>query len=58
MVGSGDPPCLRASTTSGLVPYMRTVKTTPGATAVQVVWSSRRGSREIEHLGRRMTRRR
>jgi len=25
---------------------------------VQVVWSSRRGSREIEHLGRRMTRRR
>ena len=31
--------------------YMRTVKTTSGATAVQVVWSSRRGSREIEHLG-------
>ena len=31
---------------------MRTVKTTSGATAVQVVWSSRRGSREIEHLGR------
>ena len=30
---------------------MRTVKTTLGATAVQVVWSSRRGSREIEHLG-------
>src|SRR6516162_5369634 len=30
---------------------MRTVKTTSGATAVQVVWSSRRGSREIEHLG-------
>jgi hypothetical protein len=30
---------------------MRTVKTTPGATAVQVVWSSRRGSRAIEHLG-------
>jgi hypothetical protein len=27
------------------------VKTTSGATAVQVVWSSRRGSREIEHLG-------
>ena len=36
---------------------MRTVKTTLGATAVQVVWSSRRGSRQIEHLGRRMTRR-
>ena len=33
------------------VPYMRTVKTTSGATAVQVVWSSRRGSRQIEHLG-------
>jgi hypothetical protein len=30
---------------------MRTVKTTSGATAIQVVWSSRRGSREIEHLG-------
>ena len=30
---------------------MRTVKTTSGATAVQVVWSSRRGSRQIEHLG-------
>jgi hypothetical protein len=27
------------------------VKTKSGATAVQVVWSSRRGSREIEHLG-------
>ena len=31
--------------------YVRTVKTSSGATAVQVVWSSRRGSREIEHLG-------
>src|SRR5262245_57372927 len=30
---------------------MRTVKTTSGATAVQVVWSSRRGAREIEHMG-------
>jgi hypothetical protein len=30
---------------------MRTVKTSSGATAVQVVWSSRRGTREIEHLG-------
>jgi hypothetical protein len=35
----------------GLVPYMRTVKTSSGAIAVQVVWSSRRGSRDIEHLG-------
>jgi len=33
------------------VPYVRTVKTASGATAVQVVWSSRRGAREIEHLG-------
>jgi Transposase DDE domain len=30
---------------------MRTVTTTSGATAVQVVWSSRRGSRKIEHFG-------
>jgi hypothetical protein len=30
---------------------MRTVKTTSGATAVQIVWSSRRGARQIEHLG-------
>jgi hypothetical protein len=27
------------------------VKTSSGATAVQIVWSSRRGSRSIEHLG-------
>lgn len=33
------------------MPYVRTVKTKPGATAVQVVWSSRRGSRQIEHIG-------
>jgi hypothetical protein len=33
------------------VPYVRTVKTSSGATAVQIVYSSRRGSREIEHLG-------
>ena len=31
--------------------YVRTVKTASGATAVQIVWSSRRGSRSIEHLG-------
>jgi hypothetical protein len=33
------------------VPYVLTVKTTSGATAVQVVWSPRHGSRKIEHLG-------
>ena len=31
--------------------YLRTVKTASGATAVQIVWSSRRGSRSIEHIG-------
>ena len=31
--------------------YVRTVKTASGATAVQIVWSSRRGSRSIEHSG-------
>ena len=31
--------------------YMRTVKTASGAIAVQIVWSSRRGSRSIEHFG-------
>ena len=36
---------------AGLVPYVRTVKTTSGVTAVQVVWSSRSGSRDIGHLG-------
>jgi hypothetical protein len=33
------------------VPYVRTVRTASGTTAVQVVWSSQRGSREIEHIG-------
>ena len=33
------------------MPYVRTVETKSGATAVQVVWSSRRGSRKIEHVG-------
>jgi Transposase DDE domain len=33
------------------VPYVRTVKTASGATAVQIVYSSHRGSRQIEHLG-------
>jgi hypothetical protein len=33
------------------VPYLRTVRTASGATAVQIVHSSRQGSRDIEHLG-------
>jgi hypothetical protein len=32
-------------------PYVRTVNTGSGATAVQIVHSSRRGSRDIEHIG-------
>ena len=32
-------------------PYVRTVKTGSGARAVQIVHSSWRGSREIEHIG-------
>jgi len=32
-------------------PYVRMVKTTSGATAVQIVHSSRRGSRDVEHVG-------
>jgi hypothetical protein len=34
-----------------VVAYVRTVKTRSGAIAVQIVWSSRRGSRSIEHVG-------
>jgi hypothetical protein len=34
-----------------VVAYVRTVKTSSGATAVQIVWSTRRGSRQIKHLG-------
>jgi hypothetical protein len=33
------------------VAYVRTVKTSSGATAVQIVWSYRHGSRKIEHIG-------
>jgi hypothetical protein len=33
------------------VAYVRTVRTSSGAVAVQVVWKSRHGSRDIEHLG-------
>jgi hypothetical protein len=32
-------------------PYVRTVKTSSGATAVQIVHSWRRGSRDIDHIG-------
>jgi hypothetical protein len=32
-------------------PYLRTVRTSSGATAVQIVRSSHRGSRDIEHIG-------
>lgn len=31
--------------------YVRTVKTASGAMAVQIVYSSRKGSRDIEHIG-------
>jgi len=34
-----------------VVAYVRTVRTASGATAVQIVYSMRRGSRRIEHLG-------
>jgi hypothetical protein len=33
------------------VPYVRTVRTSLGATAVRIVYSSHRGSRDIEHIG-------
>jgi hypothetical protein len=33
------------------VPYVRTVRTSSGATAVQIVYSCHRGSRQIEHIG-------
>lgn len=32
-------------------PYVRLVKTASGAMAVQVVWSSSRGSRQMDHIG-------
>ena len=34
-----------------MAPHVRTVKTSSGATAVQIVHSNRRGSRDIEHIG-------
>ena len=33
------------------MPYVRTVRTASGATAVQIVYSYHRGSRQIEHIG-------
>ena len=36
---------------SGRVPYVRTVRTPSGATAVQIVYSYHRGSRQMEHIG-------
>jgi hypothetical protein len=33
------------------VPYVRTVKTASGVTTVQIVYSSRRGSRDIQRIG-------
>ena len=38
-----------------VVAYVRTVRTASGATAVQIVHGSRRGSRDIEQSGRRTT---
>ena len=35
----------------GVSPYVRTVKTASGATAVQVVWSNRLGSKRMDHIG-------
>ena len=40
-----------SSSLCSVSPYIRTVKTASGATAVQIVHSSRRGSRDIEHIG-------
>jgi hypothetical protein len=34
-----------------VAPYVRTVRTASGSTAVQIVHSSRQGSRDIEHIG-------
>jgi len=33
------------------VPYVQAVKTASGATAVQIVYSCHRGSRDIGHIG-------
>lgn len=41
----------RIGSSAARVAYVRTVKTSSGATAVQIVWSWHKGSRSIEHLG-------
>ena len=41
----------KSGSSGAVVAYVRTVTTASGATAVQIVWSSRRGSRSIEHIG-------
>src|SRR6202171_3679787 len=41
----------RMNPPGAVVAYVRTVKTASGAVAVQIVWSTRRGARQIEHLG-------
>src|SRR5215217_7527228 len=43
--------CALIGLVGSAVAYVRTVRTGSGAVAVQIVWSSRRGSRRIEHLG-------
>ena len=35
----------------GMSPYIRAVRTASGARAVQIVYSSRKGARSIEHIG-------
>ena len=42
---------LSLARTVGIVAYVRTVQTASGATAVQVVYSKRRGARRMEHIG-------
>ena len=51
MSGNGRGRSSAPRTLSGGVPYVRTAKTALGATAVQIVYSSHRGAREIEHIG-------
>ena len=34
-----------------LAPYVRSVKTSSEATALQIVYSNRRGAQKVEHLG-------
>lgn len=44
-------PDLKPAVGSGFVAYVRTVKTASGATAVQIVYSNRRGSQTMDHVG-------